>query len=485
MRLLHALSLAAALAAGCAAPPCGDRPPVRLQFLLVNDVYQIEPDAQERGGLARLASLVRQLRRETPHTLFVLAGDTLSPSLLSSFFRGRHMVEAWNAMGLDAAAFGNHEFDFGPAVLAERMAESRFLWIGSNVLERATSRPFGGAARWMRRDFDGARVGLVGLTTLDTAVTSNAGPEVIFRPPAREAQAAFADMGPVDLRVAITHLELNRDRELAAALPLHLILGGHDHDPIVEEQGSVLILKAGAEAVNLGQVIYQLGCDARPIARQHRLIPVDRSLAPAEDVAAIAARYAALADRELAVPVTSTPVPLDARETALRSQPSPLGHFVAEAMRERLDAEIGLLNGGAIRGNRVIPAGPLTRGDFRALLPFDNTLVLLEVTGSALRQALERSVGALPRPAGHFLQTAGLRYDVDADRHPGQRVSAIEVQGAPLDPARAYRVAVPDFLARGGDGYAMLARSRVLVPAEHGPGLIDTVFRALEAGRSP
>jgi 2',3'-cyclic-nucleotide 2'-phosphodiesterase (5'-nucleotidase family) len=395
------------------------------------------------------------------------------------------MVEAWNALGLDAAVFGNHEFDFGPAVLGERMAESRFLWIGSNVLDRATSRPFGGAARWLRRELDGARVGLVGLTTLDTAVTSNAGPDVIFRPPAREAEAAFADMGPVDLRVAVTHLELHRDRELAAAVPLHLILGGHDHEPIVEEQGMTLILKAGAEAVNLGQVVYQLGCGSGPIARQHRLIPVDQRLAPAEDVAAIAARYAALADRELAVPVTRTPVALDAREAAVRVQPSPLGRFIAEAMRERLAADIGLLNGGAIRGNRVIPAGPLTRGDFRALLPFDNTIVLLEVAGSAIAQALERSVGALPRPAGHFLQVAGLRYEVDPGSPPGRRISAIDVQGAPLDPGRAYRVAVPDFLARGGDGYAMLARSRVLVSAEHGPGLIDTVLRALDAGRSP
>ena len=112
-------------------------------------------------------------------------------------------------------------------------------------------------------------------------------------------------------------------------------------------------------------------------------------------------------------------------------------------------------------------------------------MVLLEVPGAALRAALEHSVSALPPAAGRFLQTAGLRYAVDPERPPGARVGAVEVQGQPLDPGRAYRVAVPDFLARGGDGYAMLAAGRVVVSAEEGPGLIETVLEAVERGRLP
>jgi len=106
----------------------------------------LEPVAG-RGGLARVATLVRALRGQTPHTLFALAGDTLSPSLLSTLRRGAQMIEGWNAVGLDVATFGNHEFDFGTAVLAERMRESRFPWLSANVLDRATGLPFGGARR--------------------------------------------------------------------------------------------------------------------------------------------------------------------------------------------------------------------------------------------------------------------------------------------------------------------------------------------------
>jgi 5'-nucleotidase len=439
---------------------------------------------QGRGGLARVATLVRALRRESPHTLFVLAGDTLSPSLLSTLRQGAQMIEAWNALGLDVATFGNHEFDFGPAVLAQRMGESRFPWVSSNVLDRATGAPFGGARAWLRRDFDGVRVGLIGLTTPDTARTSNGGPGVRFEEPVAAARAALGAVGPVDLRVAVTHLPLREDRALAEAQPIDAILGGHDHDPMLHEQGGAVIIKAGSDALNVGQVEYEMRCGA-VMARRQRLIPVDERLAEAPDVAALVQRQATLLARELDTVVGETRAPLEARESVTRREETPIGRLFADLMRERVGAQIGLLNSGAIRGNRVIPAGPITKRDIRQLLPFSNTVTLLEVSGEGLRAALERSVDELPRPTGHFLQTAGVRFTVDPARPPGQRVAGIEVGGQPLDPAGRYRVAVPDYLARGRDGYPMLAAARVLLAPEDGPGLIETVLAGLSAGRSP
>ena len=112
-------------------------------------------------------------------------------------------------------------------------------------------------------------------------------------------------------------------------------------------------------------------------------------------------------------------------------------------------------------------------------------MTLLEVTGDALRAALERSVDELPRPTGHFLQTAGIEFSVDPGQPPGGRVGGITVAGRPLDPAGRYRVATLDYLARGQDGYPMLAAARVLLGPEDGPGLIETVLEGLAAGRSP
>src|SRR5690349_2444079 len=227
-----------------------------------------------RGGLARVATLVRGLRRETPNTIFALGGDTLSPSLLSTLLQGAQMIEAWNALGLDVAAFGNHEFDFGPAVLTRRIGESRFPWLATNVLDRATGRPFGGAQRSLRRDWEGARVGLIGLTTPDAARTSNGGPGLRFEDPLAAARAAFTDLGAVDLRVAVTHLPVAQDRALVTALPIDAVLGGHDHGPMLIEEGRAVIVKAGADTFNVGQVEYELRCGA-VLSRRQRLIPVD------------------------------------------------------------------------------------------------------------------------------------------------------------------------------------------------------------------
>jgi 2',3'-cyclic-nucleotide 2'-phosphodiesterase (5'-nucleotidase family) len=154
-------------------------------------------------------------------------------------------------------------------------------------------------------------------------------------------------------------------------------------------------------------------------------------------------------------------------------------------MRERVGGDVGLLNSGAIRANRVIPPGPITKRDVRELLPFGNTVTLLEVTGATLRAVLEHSVDELPRPSGHFLQTAGVRYRVDPTQPPGRRIGAVDVGGRSLDPAGLYRLAVPDYLARGKDGYSMLAAARVLLAPEDGPGLIETVLEGLAGGRSP
>ena len=487
MRLRAApAALALFLLAGCAAapPPCAERPPVRIQLLLVNDVYQLD-GANGRGNLARVATLTRELRRQTPLTLFVLGGDTLSPSVLSTLFQGQQMIEAWNALALDMAVFGNHEFDFGPEVLRRRMGESRFSWLGANVVEPGTEQPWGSARAGIVRDMGGVRVGVVGVTLPRAARSSNPGPGIVFESPVEPARRAFASLGALDLRVALTHLELAQDRALAAAMPIDVILGGHDHAPMVETEGRTLIIKAGSDAVNVGQVQYDFGCAAEVLGRRSRLVPVDATIAEAPDVASLIARYQATANPRLDRTVTVLRHEIDSRDAVVRREPAPIGRFIAEALRARMKAEVGLLNGGAIRGNRVIPAGPLSLRDVAALLPFGNTVALLEVEGSALQASLEHSVEAQPQPAGRFLQTAGIDYVLDVTRPPGSRISAVRVMGRPLDPAGRYRVAVPDFLARGGDGYTALGGSRVLVSGEEGPGLVEVVADALQQGGSP
>src|SRR5262249_12367197 len=160
-----------------------DRPPERLTILQFNDHYILEPVDARRGGMARIATLVSRARAESPHTVLALAGDTISPSVMSAYLQGTQMIGAWNQLGLDVATFGNHEFDFGPAILQQRVRESRFVWLSANVLDRATGQPFGGARGEYLLERGRVTVGLFGLTLPETAESSNPGPGVEFRQP--------------------------------------------------------------------------------------------------------------------------------------------------------------------------------------------------------------------------------------------------------------------------------------------------------------
>ena len=475
------------LLTGCGVLPEADRPPVRLVFLQFNDHYILEPVDRDRGGMARIATLVRRVRAESPHTLLVLAGDTLSPSIMSAFLRGEQMIAAWNLLGLDVATFGNHEFDFGPAVLAERMRESRFSWVSANVVERATGRPFGGARAELVLERGGVPIGLFGLTLPETRDTSNPGPEVELRDPIPAARAAVARLRARGrpLLVAVTHQPMAQDEALARAVPgLALVIGGHEHDPLERTVGEkTLITKAGSDGVSVVRVDLQATREGRVVARQHRFLPVTAELPEEPEMAALVARYAARLAEALTGSVGETEVPLDARSGVLRTSESNIGSFVAEVMRQRLRADIGLMNGGGIRTDRLVPAGRLSRGDVQALLPFPNVVVKLEVTGATVLDVLERSVSAYPRESGGFLQVAGLSLVFDPRRPAGERAVRVTVGDAPIDPGRRYSIATLSFLARGGDGYQMLAAARVVVGPEDGPGLTEVVVEAIEAAK--
>ncbi len=165
----------------------------------------------------------------------------------------------------------------------------------------------------------------------------------------------------------------------------------------------------------------------------------------------------------------------------MRTAESNFGNLVADAMRAAVGAEIGLMNGGGIRGDRVYLAGStLTRKDILTELPFGNRTVLLALSGADLLAALEHGLSGLEGKAGRFLQVAGLRLTYDAARPAGQRVVEVTVAGQPLDLGRRYRVATNDYLYRGGDGFAVLAKGQPLIDPSGAVLVASSVMAALE-----
>ncbi len=460
----------------------GDANLVRLTFLQINDHYVLEPvDGGRRGGMARLATLVRELRRENPNTVFVLGGDFLSPSVESTFLQGAQMVAALNAIGLDYATFGNHEFDFGPTVLLERMNESKFRWLSANVVDRRTGRPFGGASTGDLLTLGGLRVGVFGLTMVDAARTSRPGPDIVFDPPLAAGQEAVARLRARGASVvaAVTHQEMAEDKALAAAADLDVILGGHEHDPLVAEERKTLITKAGSDARYLVQVDLWLTREGKLVERSWRFREVSPRVAPDPSVTELVRAYAARFDRELDVVVGRTDVPLEARTSRLRTQETNVGDLVTDVLRERLGTDVALVNGGAIRTNRTVPAGPLTRRDVHALLPFTDVVMKLEMRGRDVRAALEHGLAQTDREGGGFLQISGIRLVWNPQRAAGQRVVSATVGGRALEDEAIYSVAVPSYLVRGGDGYTAFARAKVVIDETSGPQVARTILDAI------
>src|SRR5262245_20084326 len=242
---------------------------LRVTILQLNDVYQTTPtDGGKSGGLARVATLREKIVAESPNTLFLLAGDTLSPSVASTVFKGEQRISGWTALGLHYALPGNHEFDFGPDTLLARMKESKFVWLGSNVIDRRTNKPFGGTPPYVIRNFDGVKIGLFGLLTPDTATTSKPGDNVRFVNPVLAARNIVRRLRQEGAQViiAITHLAMSEDKELARRVPqIDVIVGGHEHELLQSHAGRAPIFKWGSDARTLGRIDLNISTATRKV----------------------------------------------------------------------------------------------------------------------------------------------------------------------------------------------------------------------------
>jgi len=429
-----------------------------LTILHVNDFHgALQPtrtgaNRAEEGGAARLAALVKSER--TPSTLFLAAGDLMQGTNLSNLFAGRPVIEAFNLMGLDASAVGNHEFDNGQPALSERAAEARFSFLAANIAGDGPWRP-----SEIRR-VGSLRVALFGLTTQETPVATH--PRnvkgLVFSDVVATARRLVAELRPqADLIVALTHLGVEEDEKLAAAVPgIDVIVGGHTHTKIEQPEtiGKTLVLQAFERGVFLGRLDLEV-TDATVTAHRYRLVPVTATTVEDPAVATLVAGYLQQLGDKMNEPVGTATVDLEGGKDAMRTRETNLGDLVADAMREASGADVALINGGTIRAG--IPAGPVTVGTIYNVLPFDNWLISFAISGKELRASLETGVARVEVRDGGFPQVSGMSYTFDPKAPAGSRIVSVSVGGAALDETRSYVLATHDFLAAGGNGYTVFA----------------------------
>lgn len=457
--------------------------PTTITFLHTNDVYEISPKGG-RGGLAELMTLLRRERASTEYSITTFGGDLISPSVMSGLTKGAQMIELLNALGTDVAVPGNHEFDFGSKIAAERIADSKFPWLGSNILGKDGVQAVGTVTSHMMSVGD-YEIGFLGLLAPETDILSSPGAGIKFTPPIETAKATVKDLqaAGADVIVALTHLEFAADRLLAREVKgINLILGGHDHDPITFYEGGVLIHKAGHDAHYLAAVdlvierVERRGKTVVKVTPAWRMIST-AGVAPDPEIKGIVDKHNATLDEQLNVAVGKTAVELDSRRSTVRTMESNLGDLIADAMRAGVGADVALTNGGGIRGDRIYDSGTtLTRRDILSELPFGNVTVLMEISGANLLAALENGVSEVENKAGRFPQISGMTLVYDASAPKGSRITNLIIGGKPLDQAKLYRLATNDYLASGGDGYAALKLGKVLVDASGATLMATTVM---------
>lgn len=468
---------------------------VHVTLLQVNDVYQFTPvDEGKAGGLGRLAVLRQRIMSESRHTLFLMSGDTISPSVESLTYKGQQMIDAWNAIGLDIAVFGNHEFDFGPETLLSRMKESRFVWLGANVIDKKTRKTFANTPPFEIREFDHVKVGIFGLVLPDTKKTSNPGDNIEIRDVCQTARRIVPQMRArgAGVIVALTHLSMEEDKQLARCAPgIDVIVGGHEHTLLQSASGGTPIFKMTSDAREMGRIQLNISAaDGRLRSIDWKIIPVNSEVdqdtefaAARQPFDAAMSKYDALMEK-LAVEVGSTAVVLNAKSKDNRTQETNIGNFVADAFRKATDAEIGFVNGGSIRADDNIRVGTLTERNVLSILPFPNPVVKIEVTGETLLKVLEHGVSrsAESSEPGEFPQVSGLRFTFDASKPSGQRVTEVFVNEQPLDKQKTYTLATSDFLAiKGGDGYTMLTSAKRLIAPEAAQKAPDILRNAIKS----
>ena len=446
-------------------------------FLQLNDVYNTLP-TDGQGGLARVATLKQNLAAAGRTPFLVIAGDFLSPSVASSVFKGEHIIAALNAAGLDLATLGNHEFDFGDDVLIQRMKESTFQWVISNVVDTRTGQPIGGAAPFVVKTFGLLKVGFIGLCLDTQEITGDKLTHTKISDPLTAAgrYVPMLKQAGATVIVAVTHLAFADDRALVEQYPdIDLVIGGHEHYPITAAERKSLISKSGSDA----KVVARIDINQRPsgtVERFYELLPITSALADEPKTAAAIALYESRLSTALETVAGTTQTPLDGISTHLRASETNLGNLVADAMRADAKADLAITNSGSIRGNRVFPAGPLTRRTLIEIHPFDNVICVLALPGRVVLEALNYGVSSLPAANGKFPQVSGMTMTVDQNAPAGSRVHDVKVNGQPLDLNKTYTVAVPDFVLKQGDGYTMFGGQAVRVGPEAG----NLISNALE-----
>ncbi|MCQ2613046.1 MAG: 5'-nucleotidase C-terminal domain-containing protein [Treponemataceae bacterium] len=444
-----------------------------LKIMHTNDHHGATLSKDGKYGLAERATYIKSVREEGGNILLLDAGDINTGSALSNMFHAEPDIMAYNLMGYEAAAFGNHEFDSDLDVLLNQMEIADYPFVCANIVDEDgdyLGRPY------IIKDYVGFRVGIFGLTTLRTLTIASPDASLTF---IDEIEAA-ADMVDLlrnekncDIVILLGHLgdvletaDQNTSIKVAEAVDgIDLIVDGHSHSFMTEPvcaNGTYIVssnewgkyVGTGTLSIKNGKLI---GFEWAPVEITSEAFPADA------EVLAMLDPYIQESNASLKEVVLKTTAAFDAGNKWSRKWETPIGDLVADALvgyvrNHGVSVDFGFTNGGNIRAS--LPAGDVTRENIMTVLPFENYVYVITLTGEDMID-FANFIPTLNQGAGGFLQMSKeVSYTLEFDDNGNNgRISDVLINGEPIDPSATYRMVTNDYLSNGGDGYTVLTRS--------------------------
>jgi 5'-nucleotidase/UDP-sugar diphosphatase len=439
--------------------------PLHVVIMHTNDIHGQLLPKDGIGGIAEIAAIIRSARPD----LILDAGDISTGTFLADEFKGAPTIQAMNKIGYKAGTIGNHEFDYGQAALRMLLSQAKFPFLSANLQTPITE-----IRKFTVVTAKSIRFGLIGLTTEEVKTKSH--PRNVAGVTVFDTVKTFEQLLPElrpksDFIIAMVHLEDDEEKRIASAFPeIRLIIGGHNHDalgPIWLDK--TLVVKTGVAGHNVGRV--DLEFQNKKLSRMDaKLIPV-KDVRPDPDIVKDIVKILEPFNDKVKAKMAEVVGEATGDLTYSRTVESPLADIVADAFRERGNTQIAVHNIGGIRAKIV--KGTITWGNVFEVLPFQNTLVTLKMTGAQLKRTFERG---LVTTVG-MVALSGVRVQFDRNR----LVSAIMPDGSVVDDAKLYTVTTNDFVLAGGDEFTEFAKGTEII--DSGIFLRDVLVDYIRAHR--
>ena len=437
-----------------------------------NDFHGSVANSGKNSGMAKFVNAVNEYKEANPNTIAVSGGDNYQGSAMSNLTYGKPVSTMLKEIGITASAVGNHEFDWGTKYFDQWSKDGNFDFLASNIYDKTTGKPVSFAKPYKIVEKDGIKIGFVGLTTPETAYKTKAEniKNLEFRDPAKAAQE-WADKlkdgslpeGKADVVIALTHIGTSQDKDgkitgevvdykLCDVKSLDAVISAHSHQPVCGTVSGKPVVQGYYNGRSLANLKMFFDNSNKLLKIEPNLDDLYKRQDSLKNDSESEAAYEGYENElkpklEEVVGVTDTDLPHDSRGY---HGTSVLGKWTCDVMKDYAKTQIAITNGGGLR--KPLTKGNITMGDLYEVMPFDNTLVKMNMLGKDIKALIEH--GIYNDNIG-WVQVSGLKVYYDKDKEAGNRISAMYLDdGTKMDDNKYYSLVTNDFMQNGnGDGY--------------------------------